>query len=231
MQTFVKMALATLAFAAVHSALASRKAKDVAGRVVGEERRDAAYRIAFVGQSLVSFTALAAFGASLPNTTVYRVTGPVAWLIRLGQITGALQLLAGLRAVGFRRWSGLRNLAAYLAGKPMPPGPAAQGPEMAEDGRLTVDGPYRWSRHPLNFAGLPMIWLTPHMTTRRLAFNVVGTVYLALGSKHEEARLEVAYGDAYRAYVGSGVPFFWRPPGLKGAARPAAPAVPPRSPA
>lgn len=209
MHTIVRMALATAAFAAVHSALATRTAKRTAGNVVGASRRDAGYRLFFVGQSLLGFAALAAYAARLPKRTVYRVTGPWALLLRLGQALGVLHLLAGLREIGFARWSGLNSLQAYRAGRPLPFGPVAQGPEMAASGRLTSAGPFRWSRHPLNFSGLPIFWLTPHMTTRRLGFNLASTVYFVLGSAHEELRLEEAYGDAYRAYAGSGVPFFW----------------------
>lgn len=208
MRTFGKMALATLAFAAIHSALASRTAKRVAGNSLGDIRRDAGYRTFYVAQSLLGFAALTAYGASLPRETVYQVAGPWAFLLRLGQALGVLQLLAGLREIGFSRWAGLANLQAYRRGRPLPLGPVAQGPEMADNGRLTTGGPFRRSRHPLNFSGIPIFWLTPHMTSRRLGFNVASTVYLFLGSAHEENRLKEAYGETYRTYADSGVPFF-----------------------
>ncbi len=209
MQTIIKTAVATIAFAAIHSALATRTAKHAAGNAVGNTRRDAGYRAFFVVQSLLSFTALMVYAARLPKRTVYRITGPSKLLLRFGQAAGALHLLAGLREIGFTRWAGIRNLLAYREGRPIPFGPVAQGPEIMDNGLLVANGPFRWSRHPLNFSGLPIFWLTPHMTTRRLGFNVVSTVYFILGSAHEEARLRDAYGDAYIAYVGNGVPFFW----------------------
>lgn len=208
MKPFAKMALATLAFAAVHSALATRRAKRVAGHLVGDARRDAGYRSFFVGQSLLTFAALTIYALGLPKRTLYQVSGPPALLLRLGQAAGVVHLLAGLRAIGIARFTGASNLQAYREGRPIPFGPVAQGPEIAEDGRLAANGPFRWSRHPLNFSGLPIFWLTPHMTTRRLGFNVMSTLYFVLGSAHEEARLKEAYGDAYRNYAGS-VPFFW----------------------
>jgi protein-S-isoprenylcysteine O-methyltransferase Ste14 len=213
MQTIVKTALATAAFAAVHSALASRRAKQVAARMAGSERSDATYRVFYVGQGLLSFAALTAYCASMPAQTVYRIRGPAALLVCSGQLAGALHLLAGLRQVGLSRWAGVGKLQAWREGRDRPLAPVAQGPELADDGRLDIRGPFRWSRHPLNFAAMPLFWLTPHMTTRRLAFNVVGTAYLILGSLHEEARLRSAYGPAYERYLRSQVPFFW--PGLR----------------
>jgi protein-S-isoprenylcysteine O-methyltransferase Ste14 len=73
---------------------------------------------------------------------------------------------------------------------------------------MRVEGPFRFSRHPLNLAPLPVLWLQPVMTTRWLGFNAVATLYLVLGSAHEERRLEAAYGEPYRRYVREGPPFF-----------------------
>lgn len=209
MHTFIKATLATAAFAAVHSALASRRAKQMAARMVGSERSDATYRLFYVSQGVLSFAALTAYCASLPAHTVYRVRGPAAWLVRTGQLAGALHLSAGLRQVGLTRWAGVEKLRAWRTRKNVPLAPVAQGPELASDGRLDTGGLFHLSRHPLNFAAIPLFWLTPHMTTRRLAFNAVSTVYLLLGSLHEEARLRRACGPAYERYLQSGVPLFW----------------------
>jgi protein-S-isoprenylcysteine O-methyltransferase Ste14 len=203
------MGIATLAFAALHSALASRKAKQAAAAIVGEEKRDAAYRTFFIAQSLASASTLVAYGAQLPKRTVYRLTGTPALVLRLGQAAGVLHLLAGLRETGFLQWAGIKNLQAWKSGKPIPAGPAAQGPEIGEDSSLRVGPIFSRSRHPLNFSGIPILWLTPRLTTRRLAFNMVSTLYFLAGSLHEASRLKAEYGSAYRRYAEGSVPFFW----------------------
>lgn len=208
MNTILKTAVATLAFAAAHSALASRHAKKIAGDLIGRERSEAVYRVFYVGQGAISFGALIIYCVSLPKNTAYRIEGKGAALLRTGQVAGLLLLLAGLRELGIKRWSGVDTLHAWQKEEQVPAAPAAQGPELGGDGRLTTGGAFRWSRHPLNFAAVPLFWLTPHMTTRRLAFNAVGTAYLVLGSLHEEVRLRAAYGDAYESYLQSQVPFF-----------------------
>jgi methanethiol S-methyltransferase len=55
---------------------------------------------------------------------------------------------------------------------------------------------------------LPILWLNPRMTTNLLAFNAAATIYLVIGSAHEEARLRNAYGANYIAYQQSEVPFY-----------------------
>jgi hypothetical protein len=209
MKTTTKMALATTAFALVHSALASRAAKQHAARLLGQRRSDAFYRLFFVGQSVLGFAGLIAYGARLPRRTLYHVTGPAALMLRAGQAGGLALLYAAARQPGVAYLAGVKNAQAWRHCLPIPAGPYAQGPEAGLDGRLTVAGPYRWSRHPLNLCGIPIFWLTPQMTTRRLAFNLVSTAYFMLGSMHEEARLSTAYGERYRQYQRSAVPFFW----------------------
>lgn len=209
MKTSMKMALATTAFAVVHSALASRAVKRQAAQLLGQRRCDAFYRLFFVGQSVLGFAGLIAYGARLPQRTLYRVTGPAALLMRAGQAGGLGLLVAAARQPGLAYLAGVKNMQAWRQRMPMPAGPHAQGPEAGPDGSLTVAGPYLWSRHPLNFCGIPIFWLTPHMTTRRLAFNLVSSAYFMLGSMHEEARLAAAYGERYRQYQRGDVPFFW----------------------
>lgn len=212
MKTTTRMALATTAFALVHSALASRAAKRTAACLLGQRRSDAFYRLFFVAQSMLGFAGLVAYGARLPRRTLYRVSGPAALLLRAGQAGGLACLYAAARQPGVAYLAGVSNLQAWRHGLPVPAAPHAQGPERGPDGNLTVAGPYLWSRHPLNFCGIPIFWLTPHLTTRRLTFNLVSTAYFVLGSMHEEARLAAAYGERYRQYQRSGAPFFWRLP-------------------
>ncbi|WP_119153408.1 methyltransferase family protein [Caldimonas tepidiphila] len=225
MRTALKIVLATAAFAAVHSALASHAAKRAAANVLGERRQRALYRPFFVAQALLTTAALARYGSRLPKRTIYRLHGPAAWLCRAGQAAALLQVWAGAREVGVMRLTGLDGLAAWRRGGEPPEPPAAQGPELdPASGRLTDGGPFRLSRHPLNFAGVPLFWLTPHLTTRRLAFNLASTVYFLAGSAHEAARLRAAYGTRYRAYEAGGVPFFF--PRLR-VAQPDRPPLPP----
>ncbi|WP_334188991.1 methyltransferase family protein [Noviherbaspirillum sp.] len=209
MRPAAKIGLATVAFALLHSALASDRCKRLAGALVGERRRDAGYRMFYVCQSVATFGLLIAYGARLPARTLYRLHGPVALAMRAGQAAGLAHIVVAARQVGISRLAGLDNLRAGLRGDAMPAGPVAQGPERGADGRLTITGPFLWSRHPLNFSGIPIFWLTPHMTTRRLTFNLLSTAYFVLGSMHEEARLKAAYGGDYRDYTGSATPFFW----------------------
>jgi hypothetical protein len=216
----VRIAGATLAFAGVHSLLASRAAKRVAARLAGERRRNGLYRVLYVAQAVVTTGALTAAVRPLSGPVVWRARGRAAALLVFAQAGGAWLLVAAAKSVGLRRLAGLESLAAFRRGDPVVAAePEAQGPAPDAAGRLRADGPFRASRHPLNLAPLPILWCAPLMTRNLLVFNVLATIYLVLGSRHEEARLAAAYGPAYERYRRSGVPFYV----------PSPPGIPPRS--
>jgi protein-S-isoprenylcysteine O-methyltransferase Ste14 len=213
----IKVSLAVAVFGVVHSLLASLKAKRFAAQLLGEDRQGGFYRLFYNVQALITFGLVLGYIGRLPARRLYHVRGPFALLMRAGQGLGLVHACWAAYQVGIARITGLSNLSAWWQGSPALPGPVAQGPEMKRDSELSIGGPFRWSRHPLNFSPFVIFWLTPHMTTRRLALNLVSSLYLILGSVHEEKRLRAVYGGAYEAYQRSGAPFYWpaltpRPP-------------------
>jgi len=204
---------ATLVFAAAHSALASRLAKERAAHHFGERHRAGLYRLFYVLQTILLLSLFYAYVRRLPDRPLYRLRGPIVSLIYAGQAANLLFGLLAVRQIGWLRGLGLASAGAWLRGEMPSPEPEAQGPRLGADGTMLNIGPFAWCRHPINFVGVPFFWLTTSMSVNRLAFNMVITLYLVLGSMHEEARLRAVYGPAYIAYQNSGVPFFVpRPP-------------------
>ncbi|MFO0959680.1 MAG: hypothetical protein U0800_19965 [Isosphaeraceae bacterium] len=208
-QSLLKTAAATVAFGAVHSALASRPVKRAAEEIFGRRARNGLYRPLYVAGSIVATSALAKSIGRLPDRELYHVRGPLATWMRLGQAAGLAYMAWGASTVGWKRITGLQGLEALKDGEAeVPREPEAQGPAPGPDGRFRPEGPFAQSRHPLNLSPLPVLWLEPRMTANQLAFNLIATAYLVLGSRHEESRLREAYGPAYEAYRRSDVPFY-----------------------
>lgn len=65
---------------------------------------------------------------------------------------------------------------------------------------FTVNGPYRWVRHPLYSFMIVMIWSNPHVTYDRLLFCSLWTIWIVCGTVFEERDLVAEFGNAYRAY-------------------------------
>jgi methanethiol S-methyltransferase len=205
-----RLLAATVAFALLHSALASRAAKSMASRTFGARRRNGLYRAFFNTQASVATVALAMYLRQLPDRDLYAVRGPAAKLMRAGQGVGLLLLMDAVRRVGVIPITGASSLVRLARGDDnVPAEPEAQGPALDAQGRLKVGGAFLRSRHPLNFAPMPILWLNPRMTRNLALFNAIATAYFWIGSLHEERRLVAAYGDAYRPYVSGGVPFLF----------------------
>ena len=208
-KSIFKIMGATALFAAAHSAMASRQAKQHASRLTGERQRNAFYRPFYLAQSAACLGALYLYTKGLPDKVIYHVRPPYAGFMQAARIASIGYAVYAARQVGVGRMLGLPGLKAWLAGEPqVPQEPEAQGPRLAADGELKVTGPFLASRHPLNLAPLPVFWLAPKMTANLAAFNFVSTVYLIIGSLHEERRLCDAYGRAYEEYQAGGVAFY-----------------------
>jgi methanethiol S-methyltransferase len=207
-RSMAKVMAATAVYGIFHSAVASLAAKGAAARTFGPRNRSGLYRVSYILQSFVTFAFLGAYAWRQPNRDLYRIRGPLALLMHAGQVTAILYATWAASQVGLRRITGLESFAAWLGNGHVPQEPEAQGPALDVEGRRNAIGPFAWSRHPLNFAPLPIFWLWPRMTANLLGYNTAMTVYLVLGSIHEEARLRRAFGADYEAYQRSGVPFY-----------------------
>jgi len=207
-RNMLRTAAATAAFGLVHSALASRTAKDASARLLGRRASDGLYRGFYNAQSAATLAALVAYTRGLDDRELYHARGPLAAGMRCGQAAALAGMAWTALGIGPLRISGLDGLGALATGSPEVP-PAAEGhfPSPDADGGLPTPGPFRASRHPMNAAMTALLWLQPRMTANLLAFNAVATAYLVLGSAAEEARLRNRYGARFEAYRRSGVPF------------------------
>ena len=197
---WVRTAWATAAFALVHSATASTAAKDAVERRIGTRRRDAFYRPAYNVLAVVTSTALLAYVRRQPNHTIYQARGTLAVVMRFAQ--GAALAYATWAAwwVGPLRFSGTPSMVAWALGaERVPREPEGQSPPVG-DGLNPPTGPFRLSRHPLNFVLLPLLWLNPRMTSNLAAFAAVTALYAYLGSLHTDRRMRRRYGAAFDRY-------------------------------
>ena len=194
------------ALAAIHSLLASKPAKDIARRIVGDRYRNGLYRFAFNAKSVLFLVWATWWFLRLPDREIYRVRVPWSWLFRAGQVASLGVLLSAVRVIGILDFAGIAQLRSLLAGFDPDPEPEAQGPPLGADGQLVTGQPFRLTRHPSNLGALGVFLLFPRMTVNRLTLVVLVTLYVVLGSLHEERRLRTAYGEPFERYR-QGVPF------------------------
>jgi protein-S-isoprenylcysteine O-methyltransferase Ste14 len=69
-----------------------------------------------------------------------------------------------------------------------------------KNGKLVINGLYRFVRHPLYTFGLITLWLSPNMTVNSSVVYVSLTIYILVGAQFEERKLLREFGQAYADY-------------------------------
>jgi hypothetical protein len=128
--------------------------------------------------------------------------------MRLIQVSALAMAVWSARIVGLLKITGIKEFQDFGRGSVPEAEPEAQGPVLGPNEKMSVVGPFRISRHPLNLAPLGIFFFFPRMTVNRALLAVLSTLYLVIGSLHEEQRLHAAYGNPYERYQQSHVPFF-----------------------
>src|SRR5687768_10763189 len=77
----LKVSLLLVGFAAIHSLLASRFAKQAVEQVVGRRARNGFYRVGYNIQSILTTAWLIRRFTRLPDRELYRVPAPGSWLL------------------------------------------------------------------------------------------------------------------------------------------------------
>ncbi|HXH73156.1 MAG TPA: NnrU family protein [Mariprofundaceae bacterium] len=186
--------LSSLAFALLHSGMAARACKLRLQRMgVGPQR----YRLVYSIVAVLTTAAWFGFVHMLPDAPWYRVTGWPAWLLIAVQLLGLGIAVASLRAFDARMFLGLA---------PMP-----------ETGEPFYErGIYRFLRHPMYAGAMLALIASPVQSVTSANLIAAVCLYLVLGSKLEEARMQAAhpeYAD-YRRRVGAFVPKKGIPKGM-----------------
>jgi protein-S-isoprenylcysteine O-methyltransferase Ste14 len=149
------------------------------------------YRLAYNVFSVVSILPLLILLATrVPATILWRVRRPFSYAFVLVQLGGLAGLALSLLQTDVWRFAGVRQALRYLQGAPEPDPPGA----------FVQSGTYGLVRHPLYLFSMLLIWFTPLMTLNTLLFNILATLYFLLGAIHEERRLLLEFGEAYRRY-------------------------------
>ena len=120
---------------------------------------------------------------ALPNRDLYQISAPWSYLMLAGQGISVFLLFVAVLQTDTLSFIGLRQLFSD-----------------DKNGKLVVNGLYRFVRHPLYTFGLLILWLTPSMTVNSLLFYITLTIYILVGAYFEERKLLREFGQEYADY-------------------------------
>lgn len=178
------LAAAWLAYAVVHSVLASLTVKRrIAARFPGAAR---GYRLLF---NAVAFVLLVP-----PLWLTFAWRGPLLWRWSggWGWLADALALAAIAGFVSSTRYYDMKVFAGTAQWRSREATPS-------DDGALRLSPLHRYVRHPWYAFALVILW-TRDMDAARLTSTICVTLYFWLGSLLEERKLLEFHGDAYARY-------------------------------
>lgn len=196
-QTVLVLVLAWLAYAVVHSWLASlRLKKFVASRW---PQHMPAYRLVYNGLAMLLLIPPIWLSFTLPGPQLWRFSGAAWWAANGLALLALLGVFWSLRAYDQDEFLGLRQW---------------RDKETAVEDRegFYISSMHRFVRHPWYSLSLVLIW-TRDMDLAFFVSGVMMTLYLIIGARLEEQKLMVYHGERYRRYrklVPGLIPLPWR---------------------
>jgi protein-S-isoprenylcysteine O-methyltransferase Ste14 len=176
-------------FALHHSIMARTGAKAWITRIVPADLE----RSVYVWIASLLFLAVCWMWQPLPGV-IWRVRGP-GLALYVAQFFGIALTIAAARIVGIWELAGVKQ------------------PDLTKPIEFKADGPFAIVRHPIYLGWVLMVFATPVMTSSRLLFAVVSTLYLIAAIPFEERSLVEAFPEKYRAYQQQMrwrlIPFVW----------------------
>ena len=183
---YVSVALAWSAYFALHSMMISITVTEYLKRELQDRFRF--YRLFFNVVALVALVPLLVYSGRVVEAPFFAWDGYFAvakWSLFAG---GILLFAAGSRHYSFSRFIGVRQLRE-----------GARHGLMNGTGKLDSGGILGFIRHPY-YSGVILLFWSGDLDATRLVINSVVTVYIVIGTRLEERKLILEFGEHYWEY-------------------------------
>lgn len=174
----------------IHSVLASEKVKLFFKKTFG--KLIAFYRLLYNAFSVIGLYIIWDISPH-PSLQIYKLPKPYDYLVLIPQILSIAGLIWCFKYISFKEFLGLNQIDRYLKNE-------YTDAELDENYTLRIEGPYKYSRHPIYFFSIVFLLFRPEMNLFYLTMCVSFTAYFYIGSYYEEKKLVRLFGDEYRNY-------------------------------
>lgn len=174
----------------IHSVIASEKIKVIFKKRFG--KLIAFYRLlfnvfAFVGLYLIWDL------APHPSLQIYKLPPPYDYLVLIPQFISLAGIIWCFKYICFKEFIGLNQIDRYLKNE-------YSESDLDENYTLRIEGPYKYSRHPIYFLSIIILMFRAEMSLFYLTMFISFTAYFYIGSYYEEKKMVRLFGDDYRNY-------------------------------
>jgi protein-S-isoprenylcysteine O-methyltransferase Ste14 len=176
-------------YAAVHTILASHRVKEEIKKSFGD--LIAFYRLGYNLFAIVSLYFIYELSPK-PNLIIYDLPKPYDILILIPQFAALIGLFWSFKYICIKEFLGISQIERYVQKK--------YYSDLDEDLTLTIDGPFKYSRHPIYFFSIMFLLFRPTMDLFYLTFFLIIVAYFYVGANFEEKKLVRVFGDIYKKY-------------------------------
>ena len=176
-------------YSAVHTILASHRVKEEIKKSFGD--LIAFYRLGYNLFAIVSLYFIYELSPK-PNLVIYDLPKPYDILILIPQFAALIGLFWSFKYICIKEFLGISQIERYVQKK--------YSSDLDEDLTLTIDGPFKYSRHPIYFFSIMFLLFRPTMDLFYLTFFLIIVVYFYVGANFEEKKLVRVFGDIYKKY-------------------------------
>jgi protein-S-isoprenylcysteine O-methyltransferase Ste14 len=176
-------------FGYTHSLLASEKIKSWFKKIFGD--LIAFYRLLYNLFGLFSLYLIYEFSPK-PHIIIYDLPNPYDLIILVPQFLSLAGVIWVFKYICFREFLGLDQIKRFLEKR--------YTTELDEEFTLRIEGPYKYSRHPIYFFSITFLLFRPVMDLFYLTFFICIVAYFYIGSYYEEKKLVRQFGEVYENY-------------------------------
>ena len=176
-------------FGYVHSLLASIKIKFWFKKNFGD--LIAFYRLLYNLFTLLSLYLIYELSPK-PYFIIYDLHNPYDLIVLIPQFLSLAGAIWTFKYICFKEFLGLDQIKRYFEKR--------YTTELDEEFTLLIEGPYRYSRHPVYFFSIVFLLFRPVMDLFYLTFFICIVAYFYIGSYYEEKKLVRQFGQVYENY-------------------------------
>lgn len=177
-------------FGYIHSFLASLKVKEFIKQQFGNAI--AFYRLIYNIFSIVSLYLIWEY-APHPSLKIYKLSPPFDYLVLIPQFVSLIGIIWCFKYICFKEFLGLSQIERFLN---------KEYSENDLDEKMTfrIEGPYKYSRHPIYFFSIVFLVFRAEMDLFYLTMFTTFIIYFYIGSVYEEKKLIRIFGKVYEDY-------------------------------
>ena len=176
-------------FGYIHSLLASEKIKVRFKNLFGD--LIAFYRLMYNVFTLISLYLIYLISPK-PHIKIYDLQNPYDIIILVPQFLSLIGIIWTFRYICFKEFLGLDQISRFIEKR--------YTTELDEEFTLRIEGPYKFSRHPIYFFSITFLLFRPTMDLFYLTFFICIVAYFYIGSYYEEKKLVRQFGEIYENY-------------------------------